>query len=433
MKPLLALGVLTVPMVALGQARSHVVPLSECIAIAVKQSPQIRAYNAELNAALISAESDRPVARPVVNLIASGGIQGPGSKLDVPGMTENVTVPQTSGRVGIRLDQPLYRAGLGAARSRYIAIREAATANWNEEISAFDLSVAEAYNNVIKAQWGMVRATRGLAEAQQFHQVVAQQIAAGFGKPVDIGDADTAVAEAQAGVQRAKDGLLLARYNLNNLMGRPFNTAITCEIPASLVTTFGSTDECIQSALKVRPELVILRARLKEATAGRALATAQSMPQLSLRAEADEQTPTALQREHYAAVMLHFKWPLLDGGQSRRDTEAAQQQIVRLQSLLTTAVNGITLDVLHRKQQLDEAKGNLRAAIVARDSAEAQERVAMVSYEVGKGSAMDLQKALHTLWVSRDAVDTAKVSIFDAVANLQHSMGQDLPAKEVAE
>ncbi len=418
---------------AMGQGKGGLLPLNECITIAVKQSPQARAYTAERDAALIGAESDKPIALPKVDLVASGGIQGPGSKLDVPGMTENVTVPQTSGRVGIRLDQPLYRAGLSAARSRYLAIRNAANAKWREQMSSFALSVAEAYDSVIKAQWGISQARRGVSESQQFQQVVRQQIGAGFGKPVDIGDANDAIAQAQAGLKRAQDGLLLARYNLNNLMGRAFATPVHCEINENPPVIFGTTDQCVKIALNRRPELALIRAHMQEAAAGRTLAADQSMPQLSLRAEAAEQTPTALQREHYAAVMIHFKWPLLDRGQSRRDSEAAQEQIVRLQSLLTTAINGITLDVLHRKLQLEEAEADLHTALVSRDSAIAQERVAMVSYQVGKGSAMDLQRALHALWVSREAVDTARVSILDAAANLRHAMGQDLPDREAAQ
>jgi outer membrane protein TolC len=426
MKRLIVLYVLTAASTALAQGTGNVLTLNRCLELAMKQSPLTKAYSAEWEAALIGAESDKPIALPKVYLIASGGIQGPGSKLDVPGMVE------TSGWVGIRLDQPLYRAGLSAARSRYLALRSVATANWQEEMSALTLTVTTDYNSMLQAQAGVAQAARGLSEAQQFLLVVKQQIAAGLGKPVDIGAANSAVAEAQAGLQRAKDGVLLARYNLNRQIGRPLSSPISGEltdVPDAVTTT---TEQYVALALKQRPELALLSARIKEAAAGRTLASDQSMPQLSLRVEADEQTPTALQREHYAAVMVHFKWPLLDRGKAHRDAQVAALQVIRLKSLLSNAETGIELDVIHQSQLLDEARANLHTAVVSQDAAAAEERVALVSYQVGKGSAMDLQKALHTLWQSRDALEAASIAILNSVASLRHSAGQDVPNQGVA-
>ncbi len=433
MKRLIALYILTAASTAVAQGSGNVLPLKRCLELAMKQSPQTKAYSAELEAALIGAESDKPIALPKVYLIASGGIQGPGSKLDVPGMVENVTVPQTSGRVGIRLDQPLYRAGLSAARSRYLALRSVATANWQEEMSALALSVITDYNSLLQAQAGVAQAERGLGEAQQFLLLVKQQIAAGLGKPVDVGAANSAVAEAQAGLQRAKDGVLLARYNLNRQIGRPFSSPISGELTDVSAADPFSTEQFVALALKQRPELALLRARIKEAAAGRTLASDQSMPQLSLRVEADEQTPTALQREHYAAVMVHFKWPLLDRGKAHRDAQVAALQVIRLKSLLSNAETGIELDVIHQSQLLDECRANLHSAVVSKDAAAAEERVAVVSYQVGKGSAMDLQKSLHTLWQSRDALEAARIAILNSVASLRHSAGQDVPDRGVVQ
>lgn len=384
---LLATGLLNIS----AHADTGILTQADAVAFALQRSPQVRAAQAERDTAQVQADRERPVARPTMTAVASGTLQGPRVTLPAP---ENATVqPEGVGRLDFLLEQVLYRAGLGAARQRYAASSALAQENYRKALADLTRSVRKTYLDVLRAEAGVQTAQAGVDTARLYQDLVQRQIGAGVAKPVDAETAKTQVGEATEGLQRATSGLDLARKALNYTLGRSLDTTLMLEAPSALPTVPANPDAAIAYALQNRSELVVLELNLRLAQAGVSLARTQAQPTVTARGQLTEQTPTALSHEHYYGATLEVRWPLLSGGKVRQDTREAQSQVDRLMAERDHARLGIELDVRQAWQKMRDARSRIELAQEQRQSQERLLQVATKAYEVGRGTALEVQAA----------------------------------------
>lgn len=391
--------------------------------LALKQSPQARAARYALMAARVEEERERPVARPTLNAVASGTIQGPRVLFPRPDGASGVFLPERAGRVDLVFEQPLYRAGLGAARQRYSAQHQIADQDYRKALADLALAVQKAYLDVLRAQGGVEQAQEGVEQARRFQKLVQQQIEAGVAKPVDAETALARVAEAETGSAQAQGGAALARLAFNRLLGRPLETPVALIPLDPPAPAAAAPDAAVARALTDRPELISLEQNLRAARAGVSLARVQTQPTLHLRGQVTEQTPTALYHEHYAAATLELRWTLLDGGKARLDTREARAQAERLAALLEDARQGVTLEVMQAWQRVRDAQGQIALARTQRESSEATVRVAETAYTVGQGTLAALQGAQDEVRAARDRELRALYDLHAAQADFDYAQG----------
>jgi outer membrane protein TolC len=399
---------------------------AESVALALRQSAQARTALAERDLARIQADRDRPVARPTLNAIASSTVQGPHVLFPLPDYRQATVLPEEAERLDLVVEQPLYRAGLGAARTRFAAESAQAEQNYLKALADLALAVRKAYLNVLQAESGLRAAQEGLDAAQRYETLVQRQIAAGVAKPIDADTVRAQVAEAQAGVSRAEGGVKLARFNFNRTLGRPLDTPFTLQPVDTLPTVPDSPDAAIVTALRSRPELRSLEQSLRAAQAGVSLARLQTRPTVGLRGQLTEQTPTTLVHEHYAALTMEISWPLSDGGKARQDAREARAQAERLAALQEDARQGIVLEVQEAWQRMRDAQAQVVSAREQRDGLEKTDLVAEKAYEVGQGTVVQVQASQREVRSARERELRAIYDLHSAAADFAHAQGQDL-------
>ncbi|CEK15230.1 TolC family protein [Chthonomonas calidirosea] len=399
--------------------------ISQAIQIALQQSPQAQAARYELASAEAAAEPDRPVARPSITATASGTEQG--QEVRLPGISAPPTLPEQFGQIKLEFEQPLYRAGLGAAKNRYQAERAIAYQNYRKELADIALSVSKACVDLLRAQAGLKAAEEGVAFAKEYAALVERQITAGFGKPVDRALAQSQTAEAELGLAKAQGAYHLAKMNLNRLLGRPLEASIQIVPPASLPEPPSSPEEAIATAQTQRPDLLLLDLQLQAAKAGLSLARLATQPTLSFHAELAEQTRTALVPQHYAAATIELDWQLLDKGERKANRAQAENAVERLVALRQDALSGIVLDVTQAWQQMEEAKAQLALAQVQLESSKASLAVAEKAYEVGQGMALDIKNAYHDYTTSQQSELQAEYDLIAAEFAFRHAQGTIVP------
>ncbi|HLK54975.1 MAG TPA: TolC family protein, partial [Chthonomonadaceae bacterium] len=280
---------------------------------ALQHNPQAKAARAARDVAQVGADREKPVARPTLEATASGTLQGP--RVTFPGVDGPATVlPEGVGRVDVVIEQPLYRAGQRAAKQRYTAQSAIVEWDYRKALAEVALTARKAYFDVLRAASGLRTAQDGLEAAQRYRTLVQRQVAGGFAKPVDATTVEGQVAEAQSGVIQAEGGLALARQAFNRALGRLLMTPVELQPVEALPNVPDSPDAAIALALRNRPELAALEQSRTAARAGVALAKSQAQPGLNLRGQVTEQTPSAFVHEHYAAIGLELRWPILDAG-----------------------------------------------------------------------------------------------------------------------
>ena len=397
------------------------------VATALRQNPQVRVAKAVRDAALVEAERGKPVARPTLEARASGILQGPRATFPRPDGSAATVLPEEVGRLDLILEQPLYRAGQRAARARYGSTQGEAEWEYRRAVAAVALAARKAYIDVLRAEAGVRVAQDGLAAAQRVQELVTRQIAGGLAKPVDANTAAGQAAEAQGGDTQATSALKLARMNFNRALGRPLTTGFTLEPLTAMPKAPDSPDAAITTAWKHRPELQLLGETLRGAQAAISLARSQNQPGLNLRGQISEQTPSAFVREHYVAAVLELRWPILDGGKTRLDTQEARAQTARVEALRDDARQGIALEVTQYWQQMQDAQEKIGLTRLQREGLEATAAVAEKAYEVGRGTVIEVQAAQREVRGAQSREAQALYDLHTAAAEFAHAQGEDTP------
>jgi outer membrane protein TolC len=420
-----SLGTMALCVFCAGVAFAQNTPLSreDCLRIAVRESATAQAARFSRDAAQARTEHDKPTARPLVNVIASSSVQGNRLVFPRPNDTPATFVPDSYSHVDLTFEQTLYRPGLRDAKGRYLALSRMVDWDYRKEMLALCLATEKAYYTFFQAQAGVRAAKEGAEAAESYEALVLKQIEAGQAKPVDAQTVRTLRTEAQAGLRKAENGVTLALLNMQRLLGRVSAEAPVFVPPSEPALLPETPDAAIALALANRPELQTLAQSIVAAKAGVSLAKTQTSPSLSLRGQITQQTATALMPSTFMAATLEVRIPLSDGGKTRLDTQEAQAQAKRLESLLREAQEGVALEVRQALLKAREAQDQIEVQEAQRTNAEALARVATKAYEVGMGSATAMVEALRQERIAREKVIVAQFDYRLAILEFQYGQG----------
>jgi len=132
-------------------------------------------------------------------------------------------------------------------------------------------------------------------------------------------------------------------------------------------------------------------------------------------------------REHYAAAILELRWPILDGGKTRLDTQEARAQTARVEALRDDARQGVALEVTQFWQKMRDAQEKIGFAHIQSESLDTAAAVAEKAYEVGRGTVIEVQAAQREVRGARARESQALYDLHTAAADFAHAQGEDVP------
>jgi cobalt-zinc-cadmium efflux system outer membrane protein len=404
--------------------------LEAAVKAALDHNPGYRAAILEAQAARIAADRDKPVARSVVTLNAEATLQTP--TVTFPRGSEEATVlPDRFARLALVASQPLYRAGVRDAWSRFRSMRDAASAELARARNALIRDVRKAYVQALTARAMTAVAREAREVAAQHRALVVRMIEAGLAAPRDLSVAEGDLAEAEEGVVRADNGLRLALSDLQRLIGsrEPVDADSLAEPGAGAADS--TADDLLRSALRLRPELIALRKGIQAAEAGVALARAQGGPEVALQCSVARQTPSAFVPRDWAALGLAVSWPLRDGGKRHADAEEARVRLDQLRARLDEAEAGIRLETQSAIAGIEAARSRIalceRRLKAAHDALEITE----IRYEQRAATILELSGARLAVSRAAAACCEARSDLFLANAELKYATGADVAGWEL--
>lgn len=178
---------------------------------ALRRRPELLALRQSLEAARAGVEAAQAQRRPTVGAAVS--IAGQGSELtDLDG----------SWTVSLNASLNLFDGGVSAAKiaQAEAGAREAAEALRQTE-EGIRLEVRQAYQAVREAEEAEPLALSGQSQARENLELVQLRYEAGLATPVDVTDAQVALAQAEAGYVQAVNDHLLALARLAKATGAP--------------------------------------------------------------------------------------------------------------------------------------------------------------------------------------------------------------------
>jgi outer membrane protein len=202
-----------------------------------------------------------------------------------------VVQPLDQRTLSFEVNQPLFAGGSLYQRWRMTALQKQMA---EHELAGTRTSVAfqarEAYYGAIQARGYLRIAEETLEQLQENKRVVERMYEVGMIPRNDLLRSEVALARGEQDLQRAEDGVRLAYVGLRVVLDLPSDTAVEVADTVGVPPFEGSPEECLQQALKTRPDLLSAEKGLKVAGKGVKAAAGSLLPRLGAAFQYERQS-----------------------------------------------------------------------------------------------------------------------------------------------
>ena len=403
--------------------------LKKCLEIASQKNQDIE------RAKSVTAEMDaeRRVARgrfgPVVRLEANNvNWDSPfGVAVDLP-ISGMATTPEIAIRdrnttqYSATVVQPI--TGLWTAYAGYKAQASALKASqFQEKATKNDVvfAVTDAFIQALEAQHMVSIAEAGFkvidahtAKARRFfdNKLIARN---------DVLEAEVRKAEAQGQLIQAQGGARLARANLAYQIGLPSDKEIWPEELDIMV----QSDNIESYDPEQRPELAVINSRIEQAYAGQSAARSRLLPEINAVFKWQGSDGIYMEPEKAWMGGVLLSWNVWDWGSTYYGLDAAHARVLQAKSAQIKAKEGMRLEILQAKVELDTARTQLDvtkgAVVQAEMNLESVKRRFEVQY-IGSTEVLDAQVLLDR---ARFNEAHARYALNRAYVKLRRAQGLD--------
>jgi outer membrane protein TolC len=312
---------------------------------------------------------------------------------------------------------------LSAARHGERSAKEALLAS----VADTDLSVAQAYYQVVAAQGVQTAAARAVATAEANQVIVETQLEAGTATQLAVERTRVDTSRARQNLVAASRTLFLAKRNLATLAGAP--EPIELPQPPEPVLPAESEEVYVQRALQRRPEVQQLEEAVAQAEANRRQALSQLAPVISGAAQEHfKNAPGFIGQETYWTVGLGLQWtidPLSTRASVRLADGVLQEQRARLAQIKDTVrdqVHSALLDIQASHARFREAQAEVRSAREAL-------RIAQLRLREGTAISVELSQAQTDAFRADATLAQAQSDLAYSLLALHRASGEPLLEK----
>ena len=241
----------------------------------------------------------------------------------------------------------------------------------------------------------------------------------------DILASTVSLADAKQNYVTARGNYEKSLATLNNIIGLPTETPILIRDEMNY-TTYDSTEEnCIEYALKNRPDYFSAEYSIKQAEAAIKIAEAGRKPTLdasiSKTAEGDRIFKSNTNRSWQAT--LNLQWNIFDNGVTSAGVNEMRARLRKSQSIATQLADSIRLEVHNAYIDLRTAEENISTTKVAVARAEEDYHLAQIRYVEGVGTNLEVIDAQEKLTQARTNYFSALYTYNVSKATLEKAMG----------
>ena len=403
--------------------------LKKCLEIASQKNQDIeraRSVTAEMDA-------ERRVARgrfgPVVRLEANNinwdSPFGVAVDLPIPGMTTTPEIAireRNTTQYSATVVQPI--TGLWTAYAGYKAQASALKASQFQEMATKNdviFAVTDAFIQALEAQYMVSIAEAGFkvidahtAKARRFfdNKLIARN---------DVLEAEVRKAEAEGQLVQAQGGARLARANLAYQIGLPSDKEIWPEELDIVV----QSDSIKSYDPEQRPELAVINSRIEQAYAGQSAARSRLLPEINAVFKWQGSDGIYMEPEKAWMGGVLLSWNVWDWGSTYYGLDIAHARVLQAKSAQIKAKEGMRLEILQAKIELDTARTQLDvtkgAVVQAEMNLESVKRRFEVQY-IGSTEVLDAQVLLDR---ARFNEAHARYALSRAYVKLRRAQGLD--------
>lgn len=377
-------------------------------------------------------------AQPISNTMKAMGPALGIPDSTVAGMDDYMNVTGNQFDYGVQVSGPIYTFGkvttaIEAAEKQNVAV-SAGVRRSKQEIQS---NVVDAYANTLLAEQRIDVLRRSRERALETYAITERDFNGGKGMKSDLLLAKASIKQLEPDILAAENAALLARQNLNRLLGRPAGdkSALDTNLTINgLSDQIPARDAAVEQAKRERPDLIAVQtsARVYEVTSE--IFKANYYPTIAYQGKFGF---TGSEPEHLVewvhrtwTIGVGVNWTLFDGFASQGSNRA---QVAQWKS--DARVYQYQAQELERaiEMGIDEALGNvanadssLQAAMEGRDAATEAVAFLKANYPGANLRLADVMQGEEALRNAEFAVLAARVKRTTALAQLQIAMGKDL-------
>ena len=327
----------------------------------------------------------------------------------------------------LNLSMPLYTGGR-LEHQRESARYELNVADLNLENArqTVKYQTAAAYYQVLQ-QKSLVSVQEEAVHLLQEHlKNVAIQYDVGTVAKSDVLATNVQLANSQQNLNTALGNYQIAVAQLNNLLGLPVDTEIATGTEINFVSYDLTEDECLEYALKNRPDGVAASYGVKSAKAQTAAAKSGYRPNINVVINGNESGEGLFKADHNGerwAVGVELSWNIFDNGVTAAQVEQYKAVEKKSLSLNRQQLETIELEVHSAYVNLMTAEKNILTTATAVDKAEEEFSIAQIRYVEGVDTNLNVMNAQEKVVETRNNYYTAIFNYNIGRAQLEKAMG----------
>ena len=372
----------------------------------------------------------------------------------------SISINHQSGRGGYAEDQPIrdttgailgYSKGIGNSHSNSITASlplftggelqgqiGQAKANYRSMLSAEEQAYIEMKETATNGYFTMLDAgnmktlcQESVDRLQAHLDNVIAQYNVGIVARADVLRSEVELANAKQDLISAENGYDVAEATLNNIIGTPLSTTLVLKDTLQYVPYDNDMAYCLAYSEEHRPELKQAEYGVDAAEAALVVARSGHMPKVSLNASnswASENWPGDDNEEWQVGVTASMN--IFDSGVTWSKIHAAQENLAKAKETQRQVKDAVELEVRTDYLGMREAEKRISTTQVAVAQAEEDYHIAVVRYQAGVGTNIDVMDAQVALTEAKTNYVKALYDYNTSKAALNTSMGVGVPVPE---
>lgn len=374
----------------------------------------------------------------------------------------SISINHQSGRGGYAEDQPIrdttgailgYSKGIGNSHSNSITASlplftggelqgqiGQAKANYRSMLSAEEQAYIEMKETATNGYFSMLDAgnmktlcQESVDRLQAHLDNVIAQYNVGIVARADVLRSEVELANAKQDLISAENGYDVAEATLNNIIGTPLSTTLVLKDTLQYVPYDNDMAYCLAYSEEHRPELKQAEYGVDAAEAALVTARSGHMPKISATAGnywgGDGSNWPGDDDENWA-VGVTASMNIFDSGVTWSKIHAAQENLAKAKETQRQVKDAVELEVRTDYLGMREAEKRISTTQVAVAQAEEDYHIAVVRYQAGVGTNIDVMDAQVALTEAKTNYVKALYDYNTSKAALNTSMGVGVPVPE---
>ena len=406
--------------------------IDECVEIALKNHPTLKAAEASFDASRSQVWEGRSAYFPQVN-ITTGYSENYSTSTTLKKDTETKAYATT-----LSVNQKIYDfERTGSAVDSAKANREATEKEFDKARNDIILKVKESYFILLQSK-KMIGVSEVILNQAKAHLKRAKAFfEVGTRPKFDVTQAEVELNNANLNLQKARHSFSIARITLSNSMGLPPDREIKIKDVLFTERLYPVIDDAVKEAIDARPDIKQINAKIDGGRAGVRGAIAGFLPIISANGSYTWQdgdfiikdspivgTDTKTPQENYWGWGVTVTLPLFEGFLTTAKVSTARANLRNLEYQKENLQQNVRLEVQQAYLNLEDAKTRISVMESSLQKAKENFAIAEGRYNAGVSSLIEVTDAQTALTTAETEYTQAFYDYHVVAARLDKALGR---------